>query len=101
MDRWSQGSTGKARQGNPRQHEPRAQMTYSESGWCLAEGVVSKLGSRVVLQLWGGPAPSLVIPNHAMVVQSFNLGGYLLAREAGPISRSKQNLDKPFHGQEN
>ena len=44
-------------------------MTYSESGWCLAEAVVSKLGNSVVLQLWGGPAPSLVIPNHAMVVQ--------------------------------
>ena len=61
---------GKPRQAKARQHEPRAQMTYSESGWYLAEVVASTFGDRVVAQLWGGLAPLLVIPNHAMVVQS-------------------------------
>ena len=65
-----QGSTRKARHGKPRQHEPRAQMTYSESGRYLAEVVANRLGDRVVAQLWGGRAPLLVIPNHAMAVQS-------------------------------
>ena len=45
-------------------------MTYSESGWCLVEVVASRFGDRVVVQLLGGLAPLLVIPNHAMVVQS-------------------------------
>ena len=59
-----------ARQGKPRQHEPKAQMTYSESGWRLAEAIAGKLGDRVVAWSWGGPAPLLVIPNHAVVAQS-------------------------------
>jgi len=45
-------------------------MTYSESGWCLAEAGARRLGDHVMVQLSGDPAPLLVIPNHAMVVQS-------------------------------
>ena len=37
---------GKAKKGKARQHEPRAQVTYSESSWCLAEAVASRLGHR-------------------------------------------------------
>ena len=56
-----------ARQGKARQHEPRVQMTYSESGCSAVVG--SRLDS-VVARLWVDPAPLPVIPNHAMAVQS-------------------------------
>ena len=62
-------ATRQHRQGKARQHEPRVQMTYSESGWCSAV-VGSRLGDSVVARLWVDPAPLPVIPNHAMAVQS-------------------------------
>ena len=74
--------------GNYLEIQRRAQMAYSESGWCFFEAVASRLGDRVVARPWIGPAPCLSFPTMPWLCK-VHFGGYLVAREAGSISRSK------------
>ena len=80
---------GKASQGKPRQHKPRTQMTYSESGWCLAEPIASSLGDRVAAWILVGPVPLACHSQPMPWLCKIHFGGYSVAREAGSISRSK------------
>jgi hypothetical protein len=75
----AQARQGKVSEGNTSQ----GHRWPTVSGWCLAEAVASRLDDRIVAR------PSLLVfPNHAMAVK-VHFGGYLVAREAGSISRPK------------
>ena len=70
---------------------------------CTKEQLPSLLYRKLLqtltwLRHWGAGFLGYVLTWTFTRWQQGSTGGYLVAREAGSISRSKQNLYKPFHG---